>query len=87
MSMHKGMCGRIGEPGPASCDASLGDYIARKMQHDAFNTVKDEKTYLMEEALRFCISRLRRHIAMDHSGAVLDSSAVRRAMAALTERK
>ena len=52
MSMHKGMLGRIGEPGPGSADLTLGDYIARKQRQDAFDQVAQENKLSFDEWFR-----------------------------------
>jgi hypothetical protein len=44
--MHKGMIGKIG---PASVDVTLGDYIARKQQAAAFDSVAQENKLSFEQ--------------------------------------
>lgn len=47
MSMHKGLLGQ--SHSGASCDITLGDYIARKQQQVAFEDVAQEKKLTFDE--------------------------------------
>jgi hypothetical protein len=64
--MHKGLIGKS-EGGGSVNDKTLGDYIARKQQQDAFDTVAKEKKLKFHEWYP-----LNKHLlAFDHDQALI----------------